>query len=182
MNENYGMYLDRIHEKKLNNKIYSKHIINFDKLTRGEDITKQELKLIIEFYEQLLNYIDKILKNKFYLGKKFNETEIKIIDNICIRNKMSTIYNYKIICIYVPKEIFDRNKFIKYYDDDNKHSQIIPRIKKTESYYVLDFKNKNKNFHYNYISNVLCSCNKSVSFGIDYNASIGDILFINLDY
>jgi hypothetical protein len=169
MNENYHMYEDRINNNFKNNK-YTENIYNFEKLTMGKLISIKEKNLIIKFYEELIRHVDSATNSKYYCRKKLDKNDRKLIDETPFYKRMKYNCDIPNILVYVPKKIFNKEKFIDY-SLDYSHTGLIGSIDESGSYFVIEFKNTNKNFYYCHIENVRYSCTKMVSFKIDYKLS-----------
>ena len=180
MNESYNMYNDRIKVKSLAKKRYTENIANFEKLTQGGEISKEEKIMVIKFYEELLDHVDKILKEKYYLGRKFTKEEAKSIETTDLDREMNNVCEYKRIVFYVCKNIFNKMNFIKY-NHRYSYTDLMGDMRKIDSYYVVEFNSDHTNFCYCHIDNVLYSCKQPVSFKIDYDLTTNDELFIVVD-
>lgn len=180
MNENYGIYNDRVVEKKLKNVICIDHVYNFSKLTQGSSITDEEKNLIIDFYEELLKFVDQIIGTKYILGKKITKKEIKIINKTEFNRLLVNKCSIKNIIVYVPKKMFCKKKFNKY-SKDYSDTGLIGSVHYTESYAVVEFVNINNNFYYCHIHGIKYCCNRSMTFKIDYEQSKDSELIILFD-
>lgn len=185
MNQNYNMYIDRIGTNRLNKKSYAYHTANFASFTRGNDITDDELRLVTDFYEELLSYTDRIIHEKFCIGKKFSKHEIKMLDHNDYEYKLIDSCYYKKIYIRIPKELFDKNEYYEYcdeYEDEDNDENVIKSIHKIDNCYVICFDNTNKKFCGSDISNILDSCSNYAAFKINYISSTNSKLFIDVYY
>jgi hypothetical protein len=177
----YDMYMDRITEHDFNSEnVFAEHVSNFGKIMRGDNINSKEKTLIINFYDELINYADSILGSKYYLGKKFNEYETELIERTSFTREIKNKCTIKNILIYVPKEIFNKEEFIGY-SFDYSHTKLIGIINETDSYYKIEFKNDNKNFYFCHIYDIKYCCKQIVSFDIDYELSSDTRLIIVFD-
>lgn len=177
MNMNYGMYDNRIkNERSLGSDKYCEHLANFKKISQGYSINFNEKELIVNFYEKLLKYIDNLIGQEYYLGKKFNINELALIDKT---NMDDSIYQCSIssIIFYVPRKIFEIKKFIKL-SKEYSYTNLMPQIKKEKIYYKIYFNNTNCNFYFCHIENIKSSCINTPSFKISYNLSNDDELVI----
>ena len=180
MNEKYNMFNERVINKELNNMTIINHVINFERLVQGEEITDDEKNLIINFYEELLNYIDGIINDKYCLGRKLNEQEKEIIAKTSHYRKLTNICSMNNVIAYVPKGIFDKKLFDEY-SLDYVHTKLSGSVCETENYDVIEFNNINNNFYFCHLCGIKYCCNEMVSFAVDYSLSSDDKLVIVFD-
>ena len=180
MNEKYNMYSERIIDKELSGMSIIDHVINFGKLIQGEEITDVEKNLIIDFYEELLNYIDRIIGEKYCMGRKLNEQEQEMIIETDYCRKLTNICSMNNVVVHVPKGIFNK-KLFEEYSLDYAHTKLFGSVHETEDYDVIEFNNINNNFYFCHLFGIKYCCNKMLSFVVDYGLSSDDKLVIVID-
>jgi len=186
MNDNFGMYQNRMTNKLLHqNKTYTIHVSNFEKFTQGEDITRDEKNLIIDFYTKLLKRTDNIIGHRYYLGKKFSREETKKIEGTRFDSELADTCLMNRIIFIIPKEIFNINIYNEYSNEDLDEcscTNLLGMVTESANNIIIKFDNANKNFDYYHYNNILYACERQITYYIDYNLSNDDKITIIVDY
>jgi hypothetical protein len=140
MNYLYGDHADRIEEfektiPNLNNIHVSKyHIKNFYRLINGEDDTTKNKKIINDFYEQLLDFVDQAIGKKYYFDRSFNKDERNTIGDLSCDLFKNDMCDQDLIYVYLSinrldlhklKGIFKKHKNVKILREKNSDIVIV---------------------------------------------------------
>lgn len=183
MHKFYNMYSDRVDMKrkkgKENDYFSAYHVMDFVNVMNRITVSLNDDRENSEdFYEYLLDFVDDNLGEKFYYGKKFNEDEIKILQNAgydC--DIMGTRCFHKKIKIVFKKDEFDFDKFHEFEDDESLVHNILIKFMKNKTIITID--NSDHNLNMTELWSIQSCSDNFMTLSIDYKKSTDNILYIN---
>lgn len=195
MNRRFGMYNSRIKNQIIENleHISAFHINNFtyivyDRIFSSKyavlknDVDTENFNVIVDFYETMMDIIDKCIAEKYYYGRGINENEHQlIVDHICDLYPGSDMICYHdTISFWIWKRcINDIDKYLqslkKYF---GKRMEIIFQ---DEHSILIEIDNKKGTLCFGDIWKILSRCNhKALYFNISYDLTTTKKLVLDL--
>lgn len=185
-------YSDRFNNKYRSSFYYLQQEINTEHLTflkkevstdpSCKNLSSKDYNEMIEFYDNLLEYVDKSLGIKFMHNDKFDKRKKQILMEVwhkrlyALRPENDFRCAHKIINVKVPKD-FSIKKFRKNSKFEGKVEYVVKDNIKTITFYCQD----NHFYPTDFLDLKLCFCTEMTGFDIDWKASDDDVLFIDYE-